>query len=308
MIRQGPPCEAVEQAYHRALSQALAVQHSLPGIIRARGAHRLDLLQRMSTNDLRGMEGGDVRQTVLTTALAHVVDVVWAVARADELWVIASPGRGAQVQNWLQRHIFFQDDVALSQVTEMMAHWGVYGPAAGQLLARFADLTDDIGPGRAVEFAGGLAWREPVLDGVRLLLSAEAAEVVRQAWQVPDPESASAAYQILRIEAGEPEVGCEIEADSIPLEVGLRRAVSFSKGCYLGQEIIARLDSRGRQAWQLKGLVLEGEVGAGAEVRAGGWSRRSGDQLRPLPPLGTDCPSQATPGSAGGRFTAGGRG
>jgi folate-binding protein YgfZ len=78
------------------------------------------------------------------------------------------------------------------------------------------------------------------------------------------------AFEVLRIEAGLPEMGKEILADSIPLEVGLRPAISFTKGCYIGQEIMARMDSRGRLAKALCGIRLAGFAAPGASIRQRG--------------------------------------
>ena len=79
-----------------------------------------------------------------------------------------------------------------------------------------------------------------------------------------------ATYEILRIEAGQPYAGHELTDDYIPLEADLWSAVSFTKGCYIGQEIIARMESRGRLAKTLVGLRLDAPVAPGAEVRCGG--------------------------------------
>ena len=83
------------------------------------------------------------------------------------------------------------------------------------------------------------------------------------------------AYQWLRLEAGVPEggaddqgpIGRELTEDYIPLEANLWPAVSFTKGCYIGQEIIARMESRGKLARRLVGLRLEAPAEVGAEVR-----------------------------------------
>ena len=69
-----------------------------------------------------------------------------------------------------------------------------------------------------------------------------------------------AAYQVLRVEAGRPEFGRELGDEYIPLEAGLWADVSFTKGCYTGQEIIARMESRHKLAKQLMGLRFESEI------------------------------------------------
>jgi len=77
-------------------------------------------------------------------------------------------------------------------------------------------------------------------------------------------------YDYLRIEAGRPRFGRELTLDYIPLEAGLWDDVSFSKGCYTGQEIIARMESRGKLAKRLTRLRPASPVAAGAEIVANG--------------------------------------
>ena len=261
---------AVERAYGEALSGALAVLHPTPALVRAKGASWRDLLQRMSTNDLNGMQPGDVRPTVLTTAVAQIVDLVSVAAGEGEALLAASHGRGRRVREWLQRYIFFQDDVRLEEVAEGWVCWGVYGPRAEEEAGRI--VPTEIGAsGRVVSWAGGSAWRvsRPAGGGIFILLAPDAAGEATQLWG-GGAEEAQRAYQLLRIEAGIPEIGSEILDDSLPLEVGLKGAVSFTKGCYIGQEIIARMDSRGRLAKELLGVRAESVLAAGEDIRQGG--------------------------------------
>lgn len=245
---------AVEQAYQQSVRGVLVVPHPAPGLLRAEGVTWLDLLQRMSTNDLAGMQAGEVRQTVLTTAVARIIDVIWVVMREHEGLLMTSPGRGPRVRDWLERHIFFQDDVRLHEVEEGWAFWGFYGPQAHEATRRIAPMETGAS-GRAVDWGGGVAWKvdRPAGGGVRLLLAPDAAAEARQLWG-KGADGAQEAYDILRIESGIPETDVEIVGDSLPLEVELREAVSFTKGCYIGQEIIARMESRGKLAKELLGV------------------------------------------------------
>jgi aminomethyltransferase len=86
---------------------------------------------------------------------------------------------------------------------------------------------------------------------------------------VADSSSADA-FEILRVEAGLPKMGAEIREDSIPLEVGLWDEVSFVKGCFVGQEIIARMESRGKLAKQLVGIRLDSQAQPGSTLKQGG--------------------------------------
>ncbi len=258
---------AVEQAYEQAARGALAVAHPAPGLLRAEGATWLGLLQRMSTNELADMRPGEARQTVLTTAVARIVDVVWVLAREQGGLVVTSPGRGRRVLDWLKNYIFFNDDVRL-QEDEGWESWGLYGPQARQEAGRVVPTQSF---DHAQSWTGAAAWEveRPADGGVRLLLTPDAAAEARRFWGT-GTGAAAEAYEILRIEAGIPEVVVEILDDSLPLEVGLKPAVSFSKGCYIGQEIIARMESRGRLAKELMGVRAESALGPGDVILQGG--------------------------------------
>jgi aminomethyltransferase len=79
-----------------------------------------------------------------------------------------------------------------------------------------------------------------------------------------------ASFDYLRIESGQPRFGLELRTDYIPLEANLWDDVSFNKGCYTGQEVIARMESRGRIAKKLVKLRSDAPIDSGAEIRAAG--------------------------------------
>ena len=80
------------------------------------------------------------------------------------------------------------------------------------------------------------------------------------------------ALETLRIEAGIPSYGADLEEDTLPLEADLQNALSFTKGCYIGQEIVERARSRGRVNWKLVGLIIDSPVPpeAGDKAAQGG--------------------------------------
>ena len=91
------------------------------------------------------------------------------------------------------------------------------------------------------------------------------------------------ALESLRIEAGIPRYGPDFGEDTLPLEAGLLNALSFNKGCYIGQEIVERARSRGHLNWKLVGLVVEASRAAGARreiARRGKRNRRDHERLR----------------------------
>ena len=251
----------LEATYKSAFESALIVQHDSPGVIELRGPDRLDLLHRLSTNDLENMPAEHVRRTVFTDPVGRMIDVVTVLNLSDELLIVTSSGRSQAMQDWLQRHIFFQDDVTVHVSEQDWSLCGAYGPKA-------ADSLPSAAPDAKALIASdqGIVW--PVDRPVPGFLKLIGPDHTAENW-VADP-SAADAYEILRIEAGLPKRGAEIREDSIPLEVGLWEEVSFVKGCYVGQEIIARMESRGKLAKQLVGIKLESHAEPGSTLRQGG--------------------------------------
>jgi aminomethyltransferase len=248
------------EAHLQARTGSLAVRRPSPGVLMATGATRLDLIQRVSTNELLGMAEGEVRPTVLTTAIGRIVDRLHVLSLGDRLALITSPGRAETVLAWLRGHIFFQDDVTLSRDFPAADHWLLLGPQAADVAAHAVEGWPG---GRGVLLPGALVWpaTPPEPRGVHLLLQPEAAAAFtnKLAGGV-DSELAEAVYQGLRVEGGYPEFGQDFDESDIPLEVGLTHAVDFRKGCYLGQEIIARMESRAKLPRRLVGARLSGPV------------------------------------------------
>jgi aminomethyltransferase len=263
--------DAVGAAYRAAQEAALVVRHSAPGVLHLTGATTLDFLHRMSTNDLLDLPASGVRGTVLTTAIGRTVDVVLAFRRADDVLLLTSPGRPEAVRAWLGRYIFFNDDVALTGSPDAWSLWSVYGPHAQAEVARLAE-PQGASPTSFSQIEDALVWGtvEP-RTGYRVLAGPRSTARAAALW---DPSASSSATrladEVLRIERGLPAYGAEFDEDVIPLEVGLWDLVSFKKGCYIGQEIIARMESRGRVARRLVGLRLERLVEPPHDVVLGG--------------------------------------
>lgn len=251
------------EAHRQARTGTLAVQRPTPGVLMATGATRLDLIQRMSTNDLTEMAEGEVRPTVLTTAIGRIVDRMHVLSLGDHLALITSPGRAEPVLSWLRRHVFFQDDVTLARAYPAADHWLLLGPLSADQAARAVEGAGEVHSERGRIPPGSLVWpaTPPEPTGLHVLFEPKlAAASTRRLNGAFEPELAEAAYQALRVEAGYPEYGQDFDDDDIPLEVGLTHAVSFAKGCYLGQEIIARMESRARLPRRLVGARLSGPV------------------------------------------------
>jgi tRNA-modifying protein YgfZ len=256
--------DTISPAYHAALQGAAFADEGGAGRIFMRGKDRAALLQRLSTNEILQLRLGQGARTVLTTPIGRIIDVLTVHVLEDALLIVGSPGQGGPVWAHLKKNIFFNDQVTLEAAGRSHGQLALYGPAATALLERLsgAALSElQLQHTATIELAGVpvlLARREPI-GGVNWTLYPKA----EQLEAVHDALVASGALpldtdtlDILRVEQGYGAFGRELSQEYIPLETGLLDAVSFTKGCYVGQEIIARMESRGRLAKTLRGLKL----------------------------------------------------
>jgi folate-binding protein YgfZ len=151
------------------------------------------------------------------------------------------PGAAATVKEFLEKFLISED--AEVHLAPEFAVIGLYGPLHAALLGKLP-------PGAQVAMLLGLQGTP-----VDVLIHRDALASVREALrEVPELDAATA--ELLRVEAGEPRWGAELVATTIPLEASLERAISYTKGCYIGQEVIARATHRGQMQRKLVGLLL----------------------------------------------------
>ncbi len=220
------------------------------------GSTWLDFLQRMSTGDLRGMRAGEGRMTVLTTPLGRIVDWLWVFAEPQGARVLVSAGARDKVVRWLRKHIFFNDDVRVSDPADpapLRAVFDAFPPCD------CAAALPPLGHCRAMAGEASV-WvaRVPAVLDKGWLIAGD--------WQPTEPLLPARDWDAWRIARGVPAYPHELSEDYIPLEAGLWGAVSFNKGCYTGQEIIARMESRGQIAKKLCLLEPEADIPAGARL------------------------------------------
>jgi aminomethyltransferase len=250
--------------YQAALDGAALYDEAGAGRIFMRGRDRADLLHRLSTGDILRLRPGQGARSVLTTPIGRIIDLLAVHALEDALLIVASPGQGPAVFGHLKKNIFFNDQVVLEPAGRTYGQLALFGPAAGALLGQAAGAAlDDLPPHHIapIELSGAqaLVAGRPPLGGpsFTLYIPTGALDMVRAALLAAGAVPLSAeSFDILRIERGYGAFGHELGQEYIPLETGLLDAVSFTKGCYVGQEIIARMESRNRLAKQLRGLRL----------------------------------------------------
>ncbi|MEZ4517110.1 MAG: glycine cleavage system protein T [Chloroflexota bacterium] len=269
-------------AYETAHADAVLVDHNRRGTLKITGATRLDLIHRMTTQNVNPLQSGEGAATVFTTDIGRIIDRTLVYASSDTLYVITGDDHADPLARYLMRNIFFNDDIQVADISAKTAVWGVYGPRAGELLADagFPDVDLPMHHWRQAELNGDnttasvtayLHRTDPVAgDGYLVTCQMADANDVRErlvaAGIVPIDEDA---YEYLRIESGLPRFGQELTLDYIPLEANLWDDVSFHKGCYIGQEIIARMESRGKLAKRLVALRPSAPVEPGSVIMAG---------------------------------------
>jgi tRNA-modifying protein YgfZ len=256
--------------YHAALKTAVLMDRSHEGRIELGGRDRLNLMQRISSNDLLTLAQGEGRPTVFTNANARILDRVTVYHQGETALVITEPGRGQPFSTYLRQNIFFNDDVRLNDLTLDTRQFALHGPLADSVMGKFIANVDAV-QGMDVEIAGVhvfAARRKPLIGSHWVIVvPAEGADMVwRALTEAGSVPAGSLTYNTLRIRAGRPGVNRELSLDYIPLEIGLWDEVSFSKGCYTGQEIIARMESRNRLARLMVQLDLDQIIDSPATI------------------------------------------
>jgi folate-binding protein YgfZ len=254
------------------------------GVLAVEGRDRVRWLDGMLSNDVAGLAPGPERSgcyALLLTRKGRIVADLRVLLRPEALWLELPRGAVAPVAETLGRFIV-ADDVVLRDASQELERLALEGPAAPEILeaALGAPLPLAAEAGADVELAGvhllvaAFGWSGA--PARQLFAPAGSGEGVAHALAEAGAarglvEASAEALEILRIEAGVPRLGTELDEEVLPAEARLERAVSQTKGCYTGQEIVARLESRGHVNHRLVGLALEGPTPpqVGAEIRAG---------------------------------------
>lgn len=260
-------------AYAAAHAGAALYDSSARGRVWMRDRDRAALLHRLSTNHIERLQPGEGTETVLTTPIGRIIDLLDVYCLEDGLLLVTSPGQGATIYGYLRKNIFFNDRVKVEDAGATLGEVTLYGPRAAALLATRGIAAAELAP-RGIAVA---TWEDAPLyvagaapiggSGYRLMAPPAALERLGAALAAAGAVWLDAAtYDVLRVEHGYGAFGRELSQEYIPLETGLWSAVSFNKGCYVGQEIIARMESRGRLARQLRGLRFAGRPDLPAEA------------------------------------------
>ena len=260
----------VADGYGALTSGAAVVDRSHTSRVEHAGKDALDLLNRLSTNYLMALEPGTALRTALTSDRGRIVAVLTVVRPSPDRLLLLTDSPAATVMEWIERFTF-EEDARLLDLSAATAQVAVAGPGAAGVIEGLA------GPEAARLSTGGYASATVasyLADVVRTdapglpcweiaVGRAGAADLSRAAVRAGAVPAGKAAWEAIRIERGVPASGHELTEDANPLEAGLKDLVSFTKGCYVGQEVVARLDTYEKVQRSLVGLLSEAALTAG---------------------------------------------
>jgi len=246
------------------------------------GPDRVPFLQGMLSNDVRALNMFDGQHAAILTQQGKIIAEVRVLCAMNSIYIDFWEPLKEKILSHLNRYLI-ADEVEIGDPSENWAMISVQGPRAPALLEKLfntSELPFKPGAHGMIQFGASPIcvveanrFYEPGYD----LIVAKSA-LVHVAEQLTETGSEFSglwvgedAQEILRVEAGIPRYGVDYTEDNLLLEIGLKDTVSFTKGCYLGQEVIERIRSRGHVNKKLSGLVLDGDtpVASGSSIMTG---------------------------------------
>ncbi len=222
------------------------------------GVETPDLLHRLSTNDILTTSHGKTIGSCFLTEKGRMVDYVNILLRDSGAWVLTSPGNAARLSEWLRRFIIMEDIVVHDRSTEFSGY-SIVGPRAGEEVSHaFGVLLSPWEHAETIiDDRGVIVSRrgERESDRFDILVPREHQNMVEALFEnLPSYEHSMTEFY--RIWRGIPGFGNEISEAHNPYEVGLSGFLHSRKGCYIGQEVIARLDTYDKIQRSLTGILL----------------------------------------------------
>jgi tRNA-modifying protein YgfZ len=242
------------------------------GCLRFSDQGRLEFLQRQTTNDMSGLRIGKAVTTLLISPTARILDVLKLIDEGEHILALTLPGHGSNTLLYLTYRIFFMDKVQISDVTQQFIQIDLEGPDASDVLKKLGiDTVPGVDEVTEIEFQGNPLWviRQSGFSehGFRLFAPAICQIGLKESLLAGEAvELTSESYNTLRVENGIPAAGAELTEEYTPLEVGMKWAVSGGKGCYPGQEVIARQITYDKVTQKLVGLRFDTRLSKGTHL------------------------------------------
>jgi folate-binding protein YgfZ len=243
------------------------IDRSDSGVVEVTGKDRASFLHAMLSNDVKSLTPGQGCAAAMLDVHGKVQTFATVLALDDRILVVTPPGRAAALVETLDRYLF-AEKASLRDATGELDFVLLAGPEAPALVTRLTGVSLPVPPwshvtgtlgnveARIVRGAGETGEAE-----VWLIAPTAHAEPVRSTLVGAGARRVGpAAFESLRIEAGTPVLGADADESVLLPEVPFEPRVSYTKGCYLGQEVVVRIRDRGHVNRMLRGLVLDGDT------------------------------------------------
>lgn len=256
----------VEAGWSAAREGAVVFDHSAREVISVTGEDRVSFVHGMCTQDVNGLATPGTARAAMLTAKGAMVADARLVKLEDELLVDVEPGLGQKALTFLDTYLI-SEDAELELTAGRFGQLGLYGPRAAEVFDKALGTAPDDGLLTTRDAIQSLTLGEHRIlalgapaytgQGVELMIPVAALEQVFLALEAAGATLIGRdVLEVLRVEAGLPRYGADLTDTTIPLEAHLESSISYNKGCYIGQEVIARATFRGQMSRKLVGLLL----------------------------------------------------
>ena len=228
------------------------------GVINASGVDLIDFLNRMSTNDFKLLQKDEFRKTVLTTDKGRIVDLINVLNSEKEINILTSTGFEEKIISHLDKYIIM-DDVKLEKSKDEYSHFVMSGDNLKNIAKDIFHTEIENNKVYKDDIAGIIFYDNFKIETLNIICKKENEDKVKNLLK-DFTEMNCEDYEYFRIKNGLPEGINEFNDQINPMECGLDEFISFKKGCYIGQEVIARLDSQGKRPKQMVIIDSDNEI------------------------------------------------
>jgi aminomethyltransferase len=259
---------------HGAVRRVVGVTEHVLGVLTVEGDDRVDFVDNAVSNRVPAADGRGT-YALLLDPQGHVRTDMYVFCASERLLVFLPPSEAEAVaEDWAGKT--FIQDVTIAEATDEFGVFGVYGPQATEKVASVLNKSGT--PDEPLSFVRGTMGDAGVTvvrgdgltgeEGYLVVCGADAAgevfDTLENRGQAAAPFGART-WETLTLEAGTPLFASELDG-RLPNDLGVRNALDFEKGCYVGQEVVSRVENRGRPNNRLVGLAPEAVPDAGAAV------------------------------------------
>ncbi|ACK64170.1 folate-binding protein YgfZ [Rippkaea orientalis PCC 8801] len=264
------------QGFKLAYNGAVICDRTHWGLLQLTGEDRLRFLHNQTTNNINALKPGQGCYTVFVNSTGRTLDLATAYVTDEAILLLVSPNRRQFLLEWMDRYIFPMDKVQISDISQQNAIFTLMGSETNKLLTQggmnISNLVELPPENHTLvtiknEFITVANGSGLAIPGYTLIVPINQAKIVwEELIKLGITPIGDRVWEQLRIKQGRPFPDKELTEDYIALEAGLWQAISFDKGCYIGQETIARLNTYKGVKQRLWGVKLTQLVDPGTPV------------------------------------------